>query len=115
MAHAFPWDGKSFSLEFNAPEGRDFDRTCFVTVPLDQIANVFRIPLDNGSRPHRPDEEKQRWERLLAGRPEALASWSSLRVGSYPNPWATLIYEHNIKIAKALGYEIGAIFERAFS
>ena len=88
MAHAFPWDGKTFSLAFNTSEGQLFGFTATVKIPIDQIADISVMPIIG-------------FEKIL--------------VQGYPNPLATIFYNHNAQLAELHQFTVQWYGEKAFA
>lgn len=112
IAKYWRWNGEVLSIAFNTPEGLRFGHSHVVDVPIDSIADVSLVPLDDSSTPRlSPDDLQIRSLRQLLG--ENTPIDPRLFPQDYPNPLATIIYEHNTAVTSTLGLSIKGYIERA--
>jgi len=105
------WNGTTVSLSFNTAEGKRFGLSHYIDVPVDLIADVSVIPLDDASTPRMDPEAPD--AQLLK---EILGEIDTrVPVQDYPNPLASIIYEHNVQVASLHGLAIGDYIEKALA
>jgi len=105
------WDGEIVSLSFNTAEGKRFGLSHFVDVPVDLIADILVIPLDDASTPKMEHDDPV--AQLLK---EILGEIDTrLPVQDYPNPLASIIYEHNVQVASSHGLAVRDYMEKALA
>src|SRR5271157_3514129 len=98
LAKNWSWNGKEVSIGFNAHAGQIFGKSHVVEIPLKFIADVKPIPLDVKSVPRWSNNDPY----VVKLREHGMENTFDKRVyvQDYPNPWATLIENHNFKICE---------------
>lgn len=105
------WDGKIVSLSFNTAEGKRFGLSHFIDVPVDLIVDIVITPLDDASTPKMEhDDPVAQFLKEIVGEID-----TRLSVQDYPNPLASIIYEHNMQVASLGGLAVGNYIEKALA
>jgi len=105
------WNGHIVSLSCNTSEGKRFGSSYIIDIPIDSIADIAIIPIDDGSIPKlSPDDP-----RVQALKKLDLPTLIDLRVlpQDYPNPLASIICSHNTRVASSYGLLVGEYGEYA--
>ena len=90
------WDGQVVSVGFNTLDGKRFGHSRYVQIPINLIADIQSIPLSDGCIPRVDEDDTDlAFLRELGFTDE---KYARLMVQDYPNPLASIIYEHNIDI-----------------
>ncbi len=98
------WNGKTIGIGFNTEKGFRYGQSNIITIPVTQIANIQKIPLDEESIPRIPlDDPSLVTLRELGFNSETL---TKLTVQDYPNPLASIICNHNLPIADRLNLKL---------
>jgi hypothetical protein len=99
------WDENVLTLIFNMPDGKRYGDAQVIEIPFELIADVEVVPLDGESTPHFPfnDPVIQAFQKIGLPAPHRLP------VRDYPNPLATIIYEHNMPLAST--YDLNLLEE----
>ena len=105
------WNGQRIELSFNTPEGKRFGSSYVIDIPLDSIADIVVIPMDDESMPKLAPGDPQIQALEQIGLPDLI----DLRIlpQDYPNPLASVIYSHNSKIASDNDLFVGEYAEFA--
>lgn len=98
-------------LGFNTNDGKRFGRSCVVHVPANIVAAVVKVPLDDASRPKISTDDPQ----VHVFRQLGIDHDLTLTAQEYPNPLASIIFEHNSSVVTAIGLEISDYAEKALS
>lgn len=106
------WDeDRVVALSFNTDKGKRFGDSCIAHIPITSIAGVFAVPLDNASTPRISADDPQ----VQFLREMGIDLDLRLAVQDYPTPLASIIYEHNMRVATAVGLEISYYVEKSLS
>jgi hypothetical protein len=104
----------SLSLSFNTIEGRLHGNSCIVDVPMDLISDVSLIPLSAECTPQQPQTLLEHLKEFLGD--ASIADFDTrLSAMDYPNPIASLVYNHNQPVISQYNLEIGNYVEKALS
>ena len=105
------WNGHRVELSFNTQEGKRFGSSHVVYIPVDSIADIAVIPIDDRSMPKMSPDDP----RIQALENIGLPGPIDLRVlpQDYPNPLASIICTHNTKTASYHSLSIGEYSEFA--
>lgn len=106
------WDEEIvLPLGFNTNDGKRFGKSCVVHIPANIVADVSKVPLDDASKPkiRTDDLQAQVFRQLGIDHDLALAAQD------YPNPLASIIFEHNSSVVTAIGLVISYYVEKALS
>jgi hypothetical protein len=128
------WNGRTVSLSFNTDEGRRFRHSCFIDIPIDLIADISVIPLDDASIPKiAPDDPQLQFlkeifeiddgvstPKVVPDDPQSqflkeILLRRILPVQDYPNPLASIIYNHDTQVASSQGFTVGYYVEMALA
>jgi hypothetical protein len=112
-----PWaDNTRVSVSFNTHEGRRYGHSHLVEVPAELVADLSVVPLDEETipKPGADDPDLNLLQEIVGE--DALGQWD-LRVPprGYPNPLASAICEHNLRVAASLGLEVWGYAEKALA
>jgi hypothetical protein len=106
------WDEEGVvALSFNTEAGKRFGNSCFVHIPISLIAGISVIPLDDTSTPKLSTDDAQ----VEFLREIGIELDMRLPVQDYPNPLASIIYEHNMSVIESVGFKIVNYMEKALS
>lgn len=108
------WNGQDLSIAFNTPKGQRFGSSCTVDVPLGLIADLSVVPLSDSSAPRLTNDEPeiQMLKRVLG---ESASIDLRILPQDYPDPLASIIYNHNTHVASVQHLHFRAYMERALS
>ena len=128
------WNGRMVSLSFNTAEGKRFGSSCVIDIPIDLIADISVIPLDDASMPKiAPDDPQLQLlkeilevehgvstSKVIPDDPQLqflreILLRRALPVQDYPNPLAVIIYNHNTQVASSQGFDVYSWIEKALS
>lgn len=88
-------------IAFNTPDGKRYGRSQLLRLTTNQIASMIKVPLAEESIPKLGENDPEiLWLKNFYTN-DALPS--KLPVHNYPNPLATIIYEHNMMLAQKYG------------
>ncbi len=110
------WDGETVLLAFNMPEGKRYGHAQLAKVPATAISAIHKVPLSQESTPKlaEDDVEIEFFKGMGFGIDE-IRKITSLAVHNYPNPLASIIYEHNMPIVEAHNFEVWGLVEKSLS
>lgn len=100
-------------IAFNMPAGERYGQAQLVEINYRDINYIYRIHLREDSTPKLDKDETELV--LLKEIGLDITHVTKLPIHNYPNPLATIIYEHNIPIATAHKFNIMYLTERALS
>lgn len=109
-------EAREILIGFNTEDGRRYGSSYLVVVPVDLVADVEVIPLDDESTPRPADDDPAvAGLRLILG--QELLDSLDLRIAprDYANPLASIICEHNLSVASSNGLRVEGYVERALS
>ena len=113
LAKHWKWNGKAVSISYNTQAGKKFGSSYFVEIPLELIANINPIPLAEESIPRIPDDDPMIEAFQRIGMEKTLNR--TLFVQDYPNPLATIIFNHNQLVCEKIGLIRLEYIEKALS
>jgi hypothetical protein len=106
-------DHSVVSLCFNTEDGKEYGAAHVVDIPIEKIADLQIVPLDESCVPVVRDDD-----RILTSRSEEGThneKYRTLTAKDYPNPYARIVGQHNLQIIDELKFKIYARFEEALS
>lgn len=105
--------GDTVNIAFNMPDGKRYGQARVVEIPLADISSVERVPLSEESRPQlsKDDPEVDFLKEVGIDVTEGI----KLPVHNYPNPLASVIYEHNVPIIERKNFRTLYLIEEALS
>lgn len=88
------WNGQTVDINFNYLTGQIYGASEVVTVPIELIADISVIPLDDAIVPRLdPDDPEIEMIKEMFGEFDTRIS-----VADWPNPLASIIYQHNAEL-----------------
>ena len=106
------WNDRTLSIAFNTSAGQRFGSSLTIDIPINLVADIFPVPLDDSSVPQlrRDDEQVQFVRRILD---TDAANELRLLPQDYPNPLATILCDHNLAVASRTDLKVGEYIEYA--
>ena len=110
----FPLD-EGLGLHYNTEKGQTHGSSYIVQIPHNLIADIRIVPLSESSVPHPQSDAYITTLLKQAGAESLLPSNFKVAVKNYPNPFASIICQHNEHIAQKHHIEILDYMEKALS
>lgn len=101
------------SLCFNTEDGKEYGAAHVVEIPIEKIADLQIVPLDETCIPLVRDDDRILTSRNKEGTHNE--KYRTLTAKDYPNPYARIISQHNLQIIDELKFKTYARFEEALS
>lgn len=101
------------ALSFNTDEGKCYGDSHIVYIPLNHIAAITRIPLNENSAPKLPISSQLQLVQILGD--YGTKRDIRLPAKNYPNPLASIISHHNMSLITTIGLELWGYSEKALS
>jgi hypothetical protein len=92
------WKRKTVNVAFNMSDGKRYGQAQIAEVPIEQISSIQQVPLSDESKPQMNEEDPE--VDFLKEIGFDVKGGIKLPVHNYPNPLASIIFQHNIPIVE---------------
>lgn len=104
---------KAIQVAFNMPDGKRYGRAVIVEVPVTRIASIQRVPLSEDSIPKFNENDPE--VAYLKEMGFIASAYMKLPVHNYPNPLASIIFEHNRSIIDRHRFDMNYYVEESLA